>query len=467
VSARVAQRLAALLALGGGLAGCAPPRPPQAAPNLVVVTLDTTRADHLGLYGYMRETSPALDAFASEALVFERAVTPMATTLPAHTSLFTAAHPLEHGVLANLGHGGRRFVPAPGLATAASALREAGYRTAAFVSALPLARGSGIEVGFELFDEPAEPATRRLAAPTTDAALRWLASAEAPFLLWVHYFDAHWPFPVAQGFAGSFETDAPLERWIAERAIPPTSVREGVGAEASRATLNAYDAALRSQDAELGRLVAALRERPDWDATAVLVVGDHGEGLSQHGHAAHGGTWDEQLRIPLLMRVHGQAPRRIDTLIAMEDVLPTLRGLLPALPLGSFPGAGSGRDVLAGAGSPGARLSLDSGRLGSRPGYRVALTTPRWKYFRSDGAGGREQLYDLVDDPFELRDAAAQHPEVLAGLRADLEGQLSARIARGQALRGAAASEAGPPQPELVERLRALGYVEPAPGQAP
>src|SRR5262245_34154602 len=118
-------------------------------PNLVFITLDTTRADHLGLYGYFRETSPALDAFAKQAIVFERNLSPMATTLPTHTTLFTATQPLEHGVLANGTHDGSRFVPTPQLRLLAELARSGGWRTGAFVSAAPLKKGSGIETGFE------------------------------------------------------------------------------------------------------------------------------------------------------------------------------------------------------------------------------------------------------------------------------------------------------------------------------
>ena len=197
-----------LLAVCLALAGCREGIDVSGHPNIVLITLDTTRADHLGAYGYFRDTSPRIDAFAEQSIVFEHAIAPMATTLPTHVSILTATHPLEHGVLANVMHGGRRFVPAAGLRSFATVCREQGYRTAAFVSAAPLKRDSGIQLGFEVFDEPDESEAERSGGQTSDAALRWLAGLEAgPFLLWVHYYDAHWPFAAPAPFGGRYRTD--------------------------------------------------------------------------------------------------------------------------------------------------------------------------------------------------------------------------------------------------------------------
>ncbi|TFG96328.1 MAG: hypothetical protein E4H11_03595, partial [Myxococcales bacterium] len=299
--------LCRLLVLAGAFA-CAPDPPP----NVVLVTLDTTRADHLGLYGYFRDTSPRLDAFATEAIVVERALAPMATTLPSHTSILTGRAPLEHGVLANLDHGGQRFAPAPGLRSFAEICLDAGYRTGAFVSAAPLERGSGLEAGFEIYHQPGEGFPQRRGEFTTHAALHWLEGVKGePFFLWVHYYDAHWPFDPPSGYAGLFEGGPDLEAFLAARRIPDASERSGTGLESTRAVTDAYDAELRYQDAQLGRLLDALAQRPDWGRTAVAIVGDHGECLSQHGEAAHGGTWDEQLFVPLVLRVPGHAPERI------------------------------------------------------------------------------------------------------------------------------------------------------------
>ena len=456
-----------LLAACLGLAGCRKGGDLAGYPNIVLITLDTTRADHLGTYGYFRDTSPRIDAFAEQSIVFERAIAPMATTLPTHVSILTATHPLEHGVLANVMHGGRRFVPAAGLRSFATVCLEQGYRTAAFVSAAPLKRDSGIQVGFETFDEPEGSDAERNGGETTDAALRWLAGLEArPFLLWVHYYDAHWPFAAPVPFADRYRTDAALERYIAERRIAAASLREGVGREEARPTLNAYDAELHYQDLQVGRLLDALQARRDWDRTAVVLVGDHGEGLSQHGHAAHGGTWNEQLRSPLLIRAPGHEPRRLTRTISLVDTLPTLLGLLDAPALEDFLEQASGRDVLAGGSEPGAVLSQDTGRP-SKPGaYRLALTSTRWKYFQIyDGEKGEEvgqELYDLEADPFELADVSKRHPETTRQLRTQLIVQIEEQQERAEHRSRGARPRTQATNPSILEQLRALGYLEEA-----
>ena len=162
------------LAVCLALAGCRQRIDVSGHPNIVLITLDTTRADHLGAYGYFRDTSPRIDAFAEESIVFEHAIAPMATTLPTHVSILTATYPLEHGVLANVMHGGRRFVPAAGLRSFATVCREQGYRTAAFVSAAPLKRDSGIQAGFEEFFEPEKGEASVRAGVTNKELFRWL-----------------------------------------------------------------------------------------------------------------------------------------------------------------------------------------------------------------------------------------------------------------------------------------------------
>ena len=450
---RISPPTLALLAL---LAACgAPPR--SKLPNLLVVTLDTTRADHVGAWGYFRDTTPVLDALARDSIVFEAAIAPMATTLPSHVSLFTATAPGEHGVLANQTQGGQRFVAAPGLRPIAAIAAERGYDTAAFVSAAPLKRESGIEAGFATFDEPADP--NRPSAETVGAAIDWLARARVPFLLWVHLYDAHWPYHVPRSHAGRYRTDADLEREIALRRIPAHALRPLPGVvDDARETFNAYDAALRYQDEQLGRLLEALRDAGRWDDTAILVIGDHGEGLCQHGEAGHGSTWVEQLHVPLLMRVPGEPPRRVAGQISVMDALPTFLALVRAPELRFPPGQPSGRDALAPGAAPRPILSQDTGRERAGP-HRVALTAGRWKYFRIEDDGSvRDALYDLASDPYELTDVADHHADRVAALRRLAEAQLAAESARGEALRSGLPPETRPLDPEIAKQLEALGY---------
>ena len=452
---------AARIALGLVLALCACGQGTP-APNFVFVTLDTTRADHLGLYGYFRDTSPTLDAFGQESIVFERSIVPMATTLPTHTSLFTSTQPIEHGVLANSTQGGSRFLPSARLRTFAQVAGTAGWRTAAFVSTAVLKRGSGIETGFDDFDEP--EGEQRDAEATTRAAVAWLErTRQGPFLLWVHYFDAHWPYAPPPAYATMFSSSDELEAAIAARRIPRTVLRPLANqSEETRVSINLYDGELRFQDDQLARLLAALEARPDWGSTVVVIAGDHGEGLGQHGEAAHGGTWDEQLHAPLLMRIPSEAPRRVDTLITAVDVIPTLLGRLPASPLGAMLPQASGRDVLAAGARSLPVFSQDTGRERDAREQRYALTTDRWKFFRVEQRDGgvRRQLFDRSADPYELSDVSAQHPEVTEPLSAALQLTLDAQRSKGSALHDGHLPATTPPDPVLLEQLRALGYLE-------
>jgi hypothetical protein len=259
------------------LLGCGAPEPPP-YPNILLVTLDTTRADRLGVYGYHRDTSPHIDALAERAVVFDHFVVPMATTLRTHVSVLTGTHPLEHGVLANIRHGGARFVTSPGLRTFAEFLGELGYQTAAFVSATPLKRGTGIEHGFEHFSEPRGAA--RTADVTTGEVVRHLKrrSRRAPHFTWVHFYDPHSPFEPPEPHAARFRADEAQRAWVAERAMAPA-------------------------------------HRPHGKALDPLIDGDLYDGeiafMEEQIGALLGSVWMEQLHAPWLIVAPGQKPRRV------------------------------------------------------------------------------------------------------------------------------------------------------------
>lgn len=442
-------------------------------PDIVLVTLDTTRADHLGPYGYFRDTTPFLTRFAQQAVVFEDAVVPMATTLPTHTSILTGTYPLEHGVLANLAHTGHYFQPSAGLRSFAEFCRDAGYRTAAFVSAVPLKRASGIEAGFDHFVEPPADVRERSAAATTDLVLDWLddiAEDERPLLLWVHYFDPHWPYEAPAEFE-LFKTDEALEAWLAERSIPESVYRRKAGEdELAAASHNLYDAELRYLDHQLERLFARLDQRPRASETATVIVGDHGEALCQHDRTGHGSVWHEQLHAPLLMRVPGVLPRRVNTTVSVVDALPTLLGQLDAPALAPFLDQARGRDVLASDFVATPVLSQDTGVRIEDPGakvYRHSLTEGRWKLVRIDVKKPRPgdslpavtyQLYDRQSDPHELNDLAASEPDRVRELDRLLVEMIEDQRRAGTRLgSGERATERA--DDELIQDLRGLGYV--------
>jgi arylsulfatase A-like enzyme len=438
----------------------APVAPAQGpAPNIVILTLDTTRADHLGSYGYFRDTTPRLDQLAAEALVFERCIAPTASTLPSHTTLLTGATPSEHGVLTNMSFGAQPRWALWGLRSFAQLALDAGYYTGAVVSAAPVKRGTGLELGFTDYDQPA--GLERPAAETTDAALAWLEQrGEGPFLLWVHWFDPHQPLEAPDGF-GDFGDDAPQrDAALARRGVPDQDwhLRTG-GSLVTGALVDAYDAELRYMDAEVGRLLDALRASPGWDRTAVVVMGDHGEGVGQHGVLEHGELWWEQVHVPLIMRLPGGEPGRVPRLVGVADVLPTLVGRLQRPEL-SFGGATSGRDVLAaGAESRPQLVSVPGHEIEDEP-YGCGLITRDYELMLPrEGAGDvAPRLYALDSDPTQLRDVASEQPRTVASLTPLIREPCAAwHRAASELISAEQQTEA---MRQLTEELRALGYVD-------
>lgn len=459
--------LAALAALGcerrpGESAPAAAPAP---ALNVLIVTLDTTRADHLGFYGYYRDTSPNLDALAAESIVFERAYAPMATTLPTHVSLFTGLHPLEHGILANIAHGGRPFVMKPAIVPLAEMAQEAGYATAAFISATPLKSPAGLNAGFETYGEPR--GTMWSADVTTGHALEWLEeNAQRPFLLWVHYFDPHFPYNPPAEFRDAYQADAAQEAWILERRMaaqtenPPPNP---IGRLPTPELINRYDGEIRFMDREFGRLLERLRERGLWESTAILVASDHGEGLNQHNWLQHGGTWREQIRIALTMRVPGRPearPRRVETMVSIMDALPTFSALVEAPWRERLAAQASGVDTFAAEFRERPILSLRTGRQDApHAGPARVFRSPDWilhTYDTRDDA----LLFHFPSDPHELTDSAAANAEIVERMRAQMSAVAALYARRAVELEmGGTAPEPQPVDPQLLRELRSLGYL--------
>jgi arylsulfatase A-like enzyme len=425
---------------------------------VLFITIDTLRADHLGCYGYFRETSPRIDALAEESLVFERCAVPMATTLPSHVSMLTGAWPLEHGVLANVAHGGRSFRPSPGLVSAAEVLEGCGYRTAAFTSAKPLRLDSGVDSGFQLFDESEE--RERRGDVTVDLALAWLERAvqegEAqPFFLWVHLFDPHDPFQAPPAYDEKFRADARLEGFLSERQIQIDSESHGRQLIDTRRAHDGYDGEVLFTDAQVGRLLDALERYAIDQDTIVILLGDHGEGLGQHGMPGHGFVWNEQLQSPLMMRVPGVPPRRIELGVSSIDVFPTLLGQVHLPCAEDFLLQSSGVDVLSPefAGRPVFSQSTDRlAHFGQAPAY--ALSREEWKYVLTGAGPG--MLFDLDEDPHELRDVAAQHPEVAERLEHELLALLASQARRARTL---GQGEEVQLDPATLKALEDLGYL--------
>jgi len=458
--ARVVSRIAISaigLALGLVLPACeGDPASARPGRNIIVISIDTLRADHLGYYGYFRDTSPNLDGLAEQSVFFDLCLTPIATTLPAHTSLFTGVYPIEHGVLINFKSTLRPFVPVPALRSFAQFAQERGYETAAFVSATPVASSTGIAAGFEVFDEP--EGEERRAEQTNESLFAWIeAERREPFLLWVHYFDPHHPYSPPAPFDSRYVNDKALETYLEKRKIKPSVVPPVGHAVRTREMNSAYDGEIRYVDRHVGQLIARLKQRGLWEDSAVILLSDHGESLGDHDMGAHGYIYREQLHVPLMMKIPGQEPRRVSFPMSLVDVLPTAIGLLGEQESWSeFLAQASGEDVLAPGFSPLAVFSQRTGRNRKDiQGSSYALATSDWKYVHESERENR--LFDWTRDPFELSDVLFAHP----GVAEDFEVQLQ------QVLRTheESAERIGVPErreldPEMVEKLGALGYIE-------
>lgn len=457
-------RIAVILGLAP-VAGCssepAGPAATPSTPNLLLVTVDTLRADHLGCYGYFRDTSPTIDGLAQESVFFERAYCPMATTLPSHASLLTGLSPLEHGILANQEHGGDGFRSRPGVRSVAEFLKEEGYATGAFVSAAPIKKSSGISEGFETFVEPEGAACR--AEDTTRAALAWIEShADRRMFAWVHYYDPHWPRKPPGPYLERYRDEPGLDAFLEARRIPD-SVDEApckLPTDTRRAT-NAYDGAVRYVDDQVKLLLDALRERQLLDRTVIVLTADHGEGLNQHEWPAHGRNWEEQLHVPLLIRFPGDRsglPPRFEPVVSLIDVLPTVLGRVDLPGTREFVAQASGVDVLSPDFQERPILSQRTGRdCGEDAGPMFAWTTRRWKYLHQPEVGDR--LFDRTEDPYELTDLSGRRTEVGAALKADLLAAVEREAARGEALRDGREIEEEPLDPRIREELESLGYI--------
>jgi arylsulfatase A-like enzyme len=454
-------------------ASCGAERP---RPSVLLVTIDTLRADALGVYGARPSPSPSLDALATEATLFERAYTPLPMTRPAHFSMFTSRYPREHGVLNN-----KLSLP-DAEQTLAEVLRESGYRTGAFVAVALLSRKSGAGQGFEVLEPPAR--RQRRADGVVDDALTWLQGLgpSEPFFAWVHLFDPHQPYE--QPVPGLVDVDAGMLRAMPSLEWPDFyRVAAENGGDVPRPVfehaLSLYRSEVAYADREVGRLLAGLGALRSLDDVVVVVTADHGECFEDGVFFEHSDCLLEgALHVPLLVRYPARfAPgSRVADVVSHIDIGPTVltaAGLpvperFEGTPLRGRGGAASPteraeRNVLVQY--PFYQTTAVEGRLAERrvietvagmPAAPVAVDEEKvgvvgagWKYLRS---GAREELYRVGSDADEQRDRSRDE----AAVRDRLAGELDAQL-EGHPL---TVLDAGEINEELRETLEALGYVQ-------
>ncbi|MGA2576288.1 MAG: sulfatase-like hydrolase/transferase [Bryobacteraceae bacterium] len=390
--------------------------------NLVVVTIDTLRPDHLHCYGYSKIETPSLDAIARDGVLFENAVTQAPLTPPSHASIFTGLNPPAHHVRDTGG-----FVLQPSTTTLATILQQQGWDTAAFISSAVLKKLFGFNQGFAVYDDQMpkpgkghefdEDAERR-AGETVDHAVRWLdAQSGKPYFLWVHVYDPHAPYQ------------------------PPSPFRE-------KYKDRLYDGEIAYADHELGRLFDAVRKKSPGN-TLIAVLSDHGESLGEHGEYTHGVfLYDATLRIVFLLSGPGvPAGVHIRPQARTIDFLPTILALMGGRPPAAVQGvsltpsfAGKDSATLSYAETLYPKINMGWAEL-------RAIRTNRWKYIRAP----KPELYDLSQDPGETHNVIQGHQSEVP----QFEARLNAVIGSG----GVEKVATSVVDERTLSQLKSLGYV--------
>jgi len=457
---RFFRRMTCALVAGVGLLACGGEAGRSARPlNLIVILVDTLRADHLGPYGYSRATSPRLDALAEDSVVFLRHTSHASRTGPSVATLFTGLHARSHGVVNPLSDFDAKGTLDAGRLTLAEILSEEGYRCAGFAASPNVSERFGFSQGFEVYQ-----LLRGMQAMVLNrAALAWIEGWAAggeprpPFCLYLHYVDPHSPYEAPASIVEKFAS--PDYRG---RVTGTTSQLNQVVAgrlefdDADLLQLRAlYDAEIRFFDSQLGVFLDALEEKGLLDESLIVFVSDHGEELLDHDSALHGYTlYEEQLRIPLVIRHPDLPARRVSGLSRQVDVLPTLlellgiaipeslqgESLVAAMKGEQHPDVGDARPVFAEASLRAVKtVALDS------------YTRGDWKLIETRVPEARRQLFNLKDDPQERHDRLASEPEVAERLIAELQ--------RFRDALPVGSSETVPLSEAEIRELQSLGYL--------
>ena len=396
--------------------------------RVILITLDTTRADHLACYGYGKIETPNIDSFAREGMLFTNAVCQVPLTLPSHATIMTGLYPPEHGVRYYSG-----YLLKDDFDTIAEILHGQGFMTGAVVSAYPVTRKFGLAQGFESYDDVFDteeeempglpPKIEKRASITIDSSIGWITrNKDQKFFLWIHLYDPH----------ADYEPPPPFS-------------------EKYRDSL--YDGEIAYMDSEIGRLWQFLKSEELWDDTFIIMLGDHGEGLGEHRELTHSSLlYDTTMRIPLIMK--GKAlpeNRRIDDVAATIDIVPTILDCL-SIPL---PSGLKGKSLLefAKGNTQGQRdiyMETLSPRINFGWSELFAVRRGKWKFIQ----GPVPELYDIEKDPGEAADLIDQETGVADELARELT-----QMEKGFELMAKGSSQTAMIDDESRDALLSLGYV--------
>lgn len=399
---------------------------PKPAPNVVVITVDTLRADHLGCYGYKQIKTPNIDALAADGTRFEHAYTPVPVTLPAHTVIFTGTYPMLSGI-----HDFSANKLSPQQPTLASVLKEHGYTTGAVIGSAVLDSRFGLNHGFDFYydhfdfsrlEESNLDEMERPGNVVADQALDWLAkNYQKKFFLWMHLYDPHYPYR------------------------PPAPYSEEYAS-------HLYDGEIAFADAQVGRLIRFLKEKGLYQNTVIVLSGDHGESLGEHGEKTHGFfIYNATLHVPLIVRVpETKTEKLVSASASLADIMPTVLNTLKL----DVPAQVQGQSLL----SPMTGNKEDEPRSLYSESFLARLHF-NWSELRGVETSNyhfidapKPELYDLSKDPGETQNLLSQKKAVADEMRAKLA-NLIRQYSAGQEL-----AEKTGLDPALMERLKSLGY---------
>jgi len=458
--------LAAGLLLDGG--GCGRKLAKPEPVNVLLISIDSLRADHVGAYGYGRQTTPEIDRLSREGTVFANHVSTTSWTLPAHISLFTGQDISAHGVSTD----GFRLHPA--VPTLAELLKAAGYRTAAFCSSPYMNPAFGFDRGFDLYHNtdaertdfvdtvlPNEKQRDRvhvdITSPRiTELATAWLEkNAGKPFFLFLHFWDVHYdyipPPPYDRLFNPDYAGDVDGRDYIRNNRV-----RKGMAPEDLEQIIALYDGEIAHTDRHVGMVIDKLKELGLYDRTLIVVTADHGDEFFEHGNKGHRLTlYEEVIRVPLIVRLPG-GRREVETVkgpVGIIDIAPTILDRLGVSSPPSFQG-----DSL---------LGLLEGKEPPVGRYYLAELSPALYTLRGDGVkllhnavAGETIVFDLISDPAETHENGIVDGPLFERLKEEFEDRLRRNRELAERIRGGQAGEEIRLQNRELERLRTLGYLQ-------